>query len=116
MPKTQWMSLNTARTQSGKHHHFETQDIAKKIRRVAHDQTMEGLVLLGKKAKPASSDYKAMYLHVFKAVVVKRAALNKSDSQLSTPSISNIGDYMEQGQNQAQPEPKMEVEELSVPL
>ena len=51
-----------------------------KIRQVAHNQTLEGLVLLGKKAEPASSDYKAMYLRVFKAVVAKWAALNKSDS------------------------------------
>jgi hypothetical protein len=86
-----------------------------KIRRVAHNQTLEGLVLLGKKAEPASSDYKAMYIRVFKAVVAKRTALNKSDSQPSTPSIGNIEDYMEQGHNQTQLEPKMEVEELSVP-
>ena len=76
---------------------------------------MEGLVLLGKKAEPALMDYKAMYIHMFKAVVAKQAALNKSDSWLSTPSISNIEDYMEHGQNQTQPEPKMEVEELSEP-
>ena len=76
---------------------------------------MEGLVLLDKKAESASSDYKAMYIHVFRAVVAKWTVLNKSDSQPSTSLISNIEDYMEQGQNQTQPEPKMEVEDLSVP-
>ena len=81
-----------------------------KIRQVAHNQTLEGLGLLGKKAEPASSDYKAMYICVFKAVVAKQAALNKSDSQPSMPSIGNIEDYMEQGHNQTQLEPKMEVE------
>ena len=86
-----------------------------KIRRVAHNQTLEGLVLLGKKTELASSDYKAMYIRVFKAVVAKQTALNKSDSRPSTPSISNIEEYMEHGQSQTQPEPKMEVEELSVP-
>ena len=76
---------------------------------------MEGLVLLGKKAEPALTDYKAMYISMFKAVVAKQAAPNKSDSQPLMPSISNIEDYMECGQDQPQPDPKMEVEELSEP-
>jgi hypothetical protein len=67
-----------------------------KIRNIAHAQTVEVLTLVKKKIDLSLTMYKNMYLDIFKALIAKRITSTKIDSITSTPSVTNLEDYMEQ--------------------
>jgi hypothetical protein len=66
-----------------------------KIRQVVHNQMAEVLTLIKKKIDLALTVYRNMYLDIFKALIVKWIASKKTDTLTTTPSVTNIDDYME---------------------
>ena len=56
-----------------------------------------------------------MYLDIFKALIVKWIALKKMDAITSTPSVTNLEEYMEQQAETPQRQLKQEPEDIQVP-
>ena len=75
---------------------FTNQYLHIKIRQVAHNQMVEVLTLAQKKTDLSSTLYKNMYLNIFRALIVKQIASKKTDTITSTPSVTNLEEYMEQ--------------------
>ena len=94
---------------------FVNPHLCLKIRKVAHNQMIEVLTLAKKKIALASIVYKNMYLDIFRALIAKQIASKKRDTITSTPSITNLEDYMEQHVDTPQHIPKCEPEEIQVP-
>jgi hypothetical protein len=95
---------------------FTNPRLREKIRKVAHEQTTEILVLSKKKVELRSMDYKDTYLHVFKRLVAKRIAANKPNSCTSTPSgISDISEYVTRWGDNPHPAFKKEPEDGPIP-
>ena len=56
---------------------------------------MEVLTLANKKVDLMLKMYKNMYLNIFKALIAKQIVPKKKDAIMSTPSVTNLEDYME---------------------